>query len=503
MREWWQGFSSAGARLGWTLAAVMSLASCGGGGADAPAAASVAAVQAGSTGPARIEPYQRVTTMAVPKSATAPVLSTVPVSLAVQIGPAPPDFVPAKAVSQAPVGNGIARQIGASRAVSALATPEDTARQLVWQVMPSGGMAAAASFQSDGANGLRVGLEVRQLPASAQVRVRSTGSVAADADTVTGQEILAALDRNRAAGDAGPAGRTYWMPAVAGDSLTLEIELPPGTDPTHVEVAVPRLSHLWWTHAAVARADQLLKFGEAGACNADATCSPEYDFEARSIARMEYVRDGSAFLCTGTLMADVAASGTPYFLGANHCVGDQTTASTLSTYWFYRSASCNSNTLDPAATRLTGGANLLYASATTDTSFMALRGSPPAGTVHAGSLLVPVATGTALAGLHHPAGDLLKLSLGSTPSYARCEDTRCTPDSVDTGNFLILRWTRGTTESGSSGSPVMASVGSHRYVVGHLFAGAASCSRPDGNDYYGRFDKAYPALRTWLGDPTG
>ena len=202
-------------------------------------------------------------------------------------------------------------------------------------------------------------------------------------------------------------------------------------------------------------------------------------------------------------MADTAASGTPYFLGANHCVGDQTTASTLSTYWFYRSASCNSHTLDPAATRLTGGATLLHASADTDTAFMVLHGSPPVGAVHAGSLLSAPALGTALAGLHHPAGDLLKLSLGTLPAYARCEGTRCTGEGVETSNFLVLRWSRGTTENGSSGSPVFAGVGARRYVVGQLFAGSASCMRPDANDYYGRFDRAHPALRPWLGTPAG
>ena len=477
----------------------ITLASCGGGGGGggdvaAPSSQSLSVVN----GPARIEPYERVITLAALKSA-APALSSVTPSMAIELGPPPVEFTPTKASVFTPAADaGIARQIGAARAVGALATPEDAARALVWQATAAGGLATAARFRSDGAAGLRLGLEVRRLPPSAQVRVRPTGSVAVDADTVSGQEILDTLARNRDAGDTRRTAHTYWMPAVAGESITLEIELPPGVEATQVEVAVPQLSHLWWTHAAVAAATAL-KVGEAGACNADATCSPAYDFEARSIARMEYVRDGSAYLCTGTLMADVAASGTPYFLGANHCVGDQTTASTLSTYWFYRAATCNSSTLDPAAFRVNGGATLLYASAATDTAFMILRGSPPAGTVHAGSLLQPVALGTGLTGLHHPAGDLLKLSLGSIPSYARCEDTRCTSDGVASANFLTLRWSSGTTESGSSGSPVFASVGSRRYVVGQLFAGAASCTRPDGNDFYGRFDLAYAALRTWLG----
>lgn len=480
---------------------VVVLASCGGGGdAAAPPAPPAQPLQA-EGGPVRIEPYERVATMAARKSTAPPPLSVIAPSMTIPLGPPPAEIGQAKIqAAQRPDGVAIARQIGAARALGPLTTVQDTARHLAWQSTASGGLATAVGFSSEGAAGLRVGLEVHQLPPSAQVRVRPSGSVAADADTVSGQEILEALARNRAAGDRGRAGRTYWLPAVAGESLTLEIELPPGVQASQVEVAVPRLTHLWWTHAAVARADQL-KFGEAGSCNADASCSPDYDFEARSVARMEYVRDGGAYLCTGTLMADVPASGTPYFLGANHCVGDQTTASTVSTYWFYRAAACNSNTLDSAATRVTGGATLLHASAVTDTAFMRLRGSPPAGTVHAGSLLAPVSVGTALAGLHHPAGDLLKLSLGSTPSYAGCEDTRCTLASAEAGNYLVLRWSRGTTESGSSGSAVFATVGSRRYVVGQLFAGSASCTRPDGSDYYGRFDKAYPALRAWLGTP--
>jgi len=505
MRGWMRWVRARGAYTGWVLLAAGALASCGGGGDNpaagpAPVAAPTQPLQA-STGPARIEPYERVTTQAQRRASPTQALSVVPPTVAIQLGAEPPQFVQAKAAAiERPPQAAIARQIGAARSVAALATPADTARALAWQPTAAGGLAASASFRSDGAAGLRLGLQVERLPASAQVRVRPAGSMAAD--TVLGEEILATLARNRASGDVSHDGRTYWLPAVAGDTLTLEIELPAGTDPAQVQVAVPRLSHLWWTHEAVARANEL-KFGEAGACNADATCSPEYAFESRAIARMEYVRGGSAFLCTGTLMADTLASGTPYFLGANHCVDDQTTASTLSTYWFYRSAACNSNTLDPAATRVTGGATLLHVSATTDTSFMVLRGSPPAGAVHAGSLLSAPALGTALAGLHHPAGDLLKLSLGTNPAYARCEGTRCTGDDLDASNFLVLRWTRGTTESGSSGSPVFAGVGARRYVVGQLFAGSASCTRPDANDYYGRFDKAYSVLRTWLGIPGG
>jgi len=449
----------------------------------------------------RIEPYERVTALAVPKSHPGPVGFSVPPSLAIDLGPPAAVEIAGKAAGAQRVADAPSpRQIGASRAVALLAKSADFSRQMAWQVTAAGGLAAAVSLRSEGAAGLRLGLEVARLPGTAQVRVRPAGTAAAVA--VSGQDILATLRRNQQAGDLSPEGRTYWLPAVAGDTLAVEIELPPGTDPSQVEVAMPRLSHLWWTLAAVASANEL-KIGEAGSCNVDATCSPDYAYQARSIARMEYVRAGQAYLCTGSLMADVAASGTPYFLGANHCVGDQTTASTLSTYWFYRAASCNSSALDSAATRVHGGATLLHSSAVTDTSFMRLTGSPPAGAVYAGSMLSQVTPGTDLAGLHHPGGDLLKLSLGSTPGFARCEDARCASSTPADGNFLVLRWRSGTTESGSSGSPVFAAVGSRRYVVGHLFAGSASCTSPTLHDFYGRLDRDYPALRPYLGSVPG
>ena len=48
-----------------------------------------------------------------------------------------------------------------------------------------------------------------------------------------------------------------------------------------------------------------------------------------------------------------------------------------------------------------------------------------------------------------------------------------------------------------------ATVGRRRYVTGHLFAGSASCQQLDASDFFGRFDKAYPALRPWLGSVPG
>jgi len=64
-----------------------------------------------------------------------------------------------------------------------------------------------------------------------------------------------------------------------------------------------------------------------------------------AVARIIFTRDGSSYACSGTLVADTdTASVVPYFLTANHCISTQTSASTMQSYWFYRSSACGSDT---------------------------------------------------------------------------------------------------------------------------------------------------------------
>ena len=489
--------------------AALVLTACGGGGdGGAPAAGPGLAPQLPSI--ARIEPYERSSVMSDAMS-LAPA-DPPPRALALRpqgdAGTPPPGPVPlvslgplqaepgSPAAESLPVPGtsslrSTARMIGIARALDLTADPQSLERLWSWSVTPAGGVRAALRLRSEGALGVRVALLVGRLPVQAQVSVSGGGT---PAERVNGAQILAALERLR-------PERLYWLPPVAGPDVLLEIELPPGVEAREVEVAVPRLAHLWWTHAA-AREGVRPKIGESGSCQADASCSPEYDAQARAVARLEFMRGDTAYLCTGTLMADVAASGLPYFLTAQHCVGDPVTASTVSTFWFYRSSACNSQALDPAAVAVHGGAILLSASTANDTTLLRLVGSPPLHAVHAGSLLGPVERGATLASLHHPGGDLLKVSVGNFEGFARCDGSRCQQVAGD-ADFLTLRWRQGSTESGSSGAPLFATVGSRRYVTGHLFAGAASCQQLDASDYFGRFDKAYPALRPWLGSVPG
>ncbi|MFT4240830.1 MAG: endoproteinase ArgC [Acidovorax sp.] len=392
------------------------------------------------------------------------------------------------------------RQIGVARDLAATATRQNLLARLQWTAVEGGGRRAAISFTSDGARGVRVGVLVRSLPAGTVLRFHAqAGTQGGDVFTVTAEQVLQTLQRNLAAGDTGDAARTYWGPDFGGAETTLELELAPGAQLAKLDIAVPTLSHFFVAPSDAAEA-KITKVGEAGTCNIDVSCRPELAAESRSVARMVFVDGGASYLCTGTLVNDATGSTTPYFLSAHHCISKQTVASTLTTDWFYHSTACNSGSANPSAQRVAGGAQLLYASASTDTSFMRLNASAPQGALFAGSYFgSPAQTAAAVVGIHHPMGDLQKTSSGAVAQYSNCANEVCVTSTAESGRFLTVGWSEGVTEGGSSGSGLFYPLDGKRYLVGQLYGGYSSCADPAGQDQYGRFDTAFRAsLKNWL-----
>lgn len=493
------------------LALAALLSSCGGGSgndtaavciADSTNTARSAAVNPVSSPGAQAESMRQTAGGAASPLQPRPALSVL--ARAIALG----DLSQAKVAAVKPLVAqlGVPQQIGLPRDVAATGSLASTAALLQWQATPAGGRVAAISIQSGQAVGLRLGVLVKSLPASATLRIYAPG--AATAYTVPAQEVLDGLARNRAAGDTSDAGRTYWAPVVEGAEATLEIELPAQVATAGVEIAIPRVSHLFSSPLTVAKVGNSAKAGFSGdsSCEVDVACSPSYATESNSVARMSFVDRGTAYLCTGTLVNDAAGSGTPYFLGANHCISTQAEASTLQTWWFYRASTCGGTLQDVASTTLTGGARLLYANATTDTSFMRLLATPPTGAVFAGWSVTAPRLGDAAATLHHPQGDWQAISSGVIEAFKNCArlnppslEFSCTPSDQANGNFVNAQFSSGATEEGSSGSPLFETIGSGHYLVGQLYGGSSSCSNPNGTNIFSRFDVAYNiALRQWL-----
>ncbi len=473
--------------LGAGFLLALCLTACGGGGGDEPALATPR--QAGSDLSAVQQASPRGA-VAGPRPARSPHAHRLTL-------PAASEQVSPRATRSGPTP----RRIGFSRSVPDTASTAATRALLQWQSMDGGQRAAALSVASPQAVGIRLGVLVRALPAAATLRVYAQdGSTAYE---VAAADVLDALEANRKAGDDTDAGRTWWAPTVAGQEATLEIALPTHADPTQVDIALPTLSHL---EALPSEEVVTPKIGESGSCQIDVVCRAGHETESAAVLRVSFVEDGFSYLCSGTLMADRAATRTPYVLTADHCISTQTAASTVETDWLYRASSCGSYYVDGRRTRLSGGAALLYASSNTDTSFLRLAANAPAAATFAGWYADAPPLGNAVFAVHHPEGDLQKLSTGSLTSFQSCANTpaglECRESNAANANFVNARFVEGTTESGSSGSALFLTLDGQSYVVGQLYGGSSSCSLRNGSNLYGRLDIAYNAgLRQWLDNP--
>lgn len=399
------------------------------------------------------------------------------------------------AVFGAPTKIGVARQVPQTANASELSTI------LSWTPSERSGQATALRFVSPDAKGIRLGLLVEALPLGTMVRFH--GDAGEKMYEVSSHEILNVIQRNLDAGDSSRNARIYWSPNMGGDAITVEIEIPSGASPEAVKVSVPMLSHVT---VDATQPGAIEKAGQSGTCNKDVSCTSQYDTLSKSVALMDFVKDGNNYACTGTLLNDRMSTGTPYFLSANHCIATQTVASSLITVWFYQSASCNSTQVSSNLALTTSGATLLYAEAATDTSFMRLNSQPPAGALFAGSSPFGPAFFAGLQGVygvHHPSGDTQKYSVGDYIGTANCSKSSCSMSSSSTASYMAVRWLQGVTESGSSGSGLFRQLNGKDYLVGQLLGGSASCSKPLGYDFYGRFDIPFhAALQQWLDAPS-
>lgn len=231
-------------------------------------------------------------------------------------------------------------------------------------------------------------------------------------------------------------------------------------------------------------------FGDSGACNNNVNCpegAPWYD-QKRSV--LIIIVGGSA-ACTGALVNNTAEDGTPYFLTANHCLGGN-----LANWVFrfnYESPGCP-NVNGPMNMSISG-ATLKANKAGSDMALLQLSATPPAsynayyaGWDRSGTF------GTSSVAIHHPSGDIKKISFDNhAPGQATWGGAQC---------WRIFNWEDGTTEPGSSGSPLF---NQNQLIIGQLYGGTASCSN-NIDDYYGRFDISWDGtlasnrLKDWL-DP--
>lgn len=393
-------------------------------------------------------------------------------------------------------------RVGFNRDLSPSGEPLSLGENLEWEYLSDGGWLALLEIESSGARALRAGILVHSIPQGLEIRF--FGRDLDRVHPVRGSDVRRIIERNRAADGDTAEANTFWSPVIDGDRIGLEFYLPAPHNPQEVRATLPSISHLVYSPLSGAVAEGLQqRVGGSAACNLDVMChTDDWDLSSRAVARMVFSVGSGSALCTGTLLN--SDSGEPYFLTANHCLDTQSSASSLSTFWFYRSSECDGGTLDSGTETRSGGAELLYTGPANDTTLLLLDDLPPAGAVYSGWSTETLNLNESATGIHHPRGDLQKISFGSVRGFSNCTEFDasgrffCSPATVEASEFVDVLFTQGTAEPGSSGSAIFA--GNGPSVVGVLYGGNSSCSNPSGNNIYGRFDRVFETgnFEQWL-----
>ncbi|HSK75078.1 MAG TPA: trypsin-like peptidase domain-containing protein [Thermoanaerobaculia bacterium] len=343
-------------------------------------------------------------------------------------------------------------------------------QDLAWKEVPGGGKAVVILVRSPGARALRLAISAARLTPGVQIRVFDGTGRQRSFGPFTIEELLE------------PGHEPFWSPVLEGDTAGLEIYLPPDLTPADLSLALPRVSHLW-------ESPFNLQSVSALSCHIDVAChAATWGTTAASVARLVFTDSGATYTCTGTLVADSApTTSIPYLLTARHCIGTQTVASTVTTFWFNQSSQCGGSSNN--GTQLRGGASLLAAGAgpALDYALLRLNRTPPVGTTFAGWTAgsAELESGDPVVGISHPDGGPKKIAFGIiqsvNPPYPR---------------FIDVTFTEGGKSAGSSGSGLFTPQG--HYLAGVLSGGSGTCGLPPDIALYLSFEDILPLISPWL-----
>jgi hypothetical protein len=255
---------------------------------------------------------------------------------------------------------------------------------------------------------------------------------------------------------------------------------------------------------------------DSGDCNYDVNCPIGADFDDKKDILKKTVallNLGNGYICSASLINNTREDKTPYLLTANHCLeGSDPAFWSIRFNWTSPNPVCGTgdDSTDVDTNFTMSGAQLRASNPLSDFALVELSNEIPtswdvafAGWNRTDNLpLFEV-------GIHHPNGDIMKVSRDNTGAiHQNANGTEVwLIGGISTGGGD--GWEIGTTESGSSGSPLFDQNGR---LIGQLYAGQSFCDGFENNndfDLYGRFavswdsgDSPETRLMDWL-DPSG
>lgn len=247
-----------------------------------------------------------------------------------------------------------------------------------------------------------------------------------------------------------------------------------------------------------------------GRCHINVVCPEGDDWrdQINGVVEIEITARDGIYSCSGSMINNTRNDNTQYLLSANHCQeGLSIRAWTF--YFLYQASTCNGSD-GPINKTATGATIVAKKSAGTwsisGSDFLLLKVTgtinPAFNVYYNGWDRTNGNTGLVGSCIHHPGGDIKKISIPQRVSYMQ----RANTPMWDVQWITNPATNKGVTETGSSGSPLF---NSSKRIIGQLYAGLSFCDTLDGTDWYGKFYSSWTGgntsasrLSDWL-DPTG
>lgn len=355
-----------------------------------------------------------------------------------------------------------------------------------WEVNQEGAVWRLA-IEAPGALNLNLGFSEFWLPKSAQLEMATGDGLAVRPFTAWDNESHGEL----------------WTPTVSGERLELVLRVA-DSERDEVLLTLQAVNRGFRSPGFVAGLRKIGDGSPDGRCHIDVVCTAEESGVGAVVdAYRDQMRSAGVFslegtdACSGAALNNVRNDRRPYFLTAAHCGIDQSNAASLVVFWNHENSSCrqpgspsNGGEGDGPITDFNTGAIFRASHPFSDAALVEL--DDPFDPTHQVFLAGWSTTSvpTMGVGVHFPATTEKRMSF----DFDELQSTGDSAYEVDPNgsHWQVLDWDHGSTEGGSSGSPLFDQ---HGRVVGHLSGGFADCSN-NLPDWYGKFSRA------WVGDGT-
>lgn len=361
-----------------------------------------------------------------------------------------------------------------------------------WSTLPNGDRLWQCRLRSAGALGLILIFDQFQLPEGSRFF----------AFTPDGKHIEGAFTKESCL----PDGQ-FMVGVLPGETVVLEYTAPAGTSANSFQLHLNRADYVY-DRGGLAEFD----FGNGFDCNININCPQgnAWQNEKRGIARILMNFSNGSGWCTGTLIANTSGTFDPYFLSAHHCqlIGISPNFPLWRFDFEYEAPSCVKPTVEPGRRSVLGCERVAFR-AETDVMLLKLNPLPNNYAFYFNGWNKSSATTQAHGTfIHHPAGDIKKISIDS-------QQLNIYSTTINWGGIFGIsqpnsHWRVnpdfGVFQPGSSGCPLFDP---QKRIIGQLHGGVvAKDSCIVLASYFGRFNQSWDQgttantrLAEWL-DPT-